>query len=243
MELEKELIVEMSLDKADFGRKITAKFIMEILQKVATEHADEHDFGYKVLSVQNKAWVLNKIKLEFNRSIAVGEKITFKTWPLAPKHYTADRDYEAYDQSGEKIFKATSVWNLIDLEKRCLCSTDCIKDLKVSYHEKRAFERAEFSRFKLDETFNLEYSKTIRISDLDVNNHVNNTNYLTYALDCLTTENYLKGIKVVEIRYSEELRINDALDLYYKNQENKHYIVGKKSTGETVFYALVETGE
>ena len=39
------------------------------------------------------------------------------------------------------------------------------------------------------------YTKTIKISDLDVNNHVNNTNYLSYALDCLDIESYSKHIK------------------------------------------------
>ncbi len=242
MKLEKTIKAEMGLEKADFGRKITVKYIMEILQKVATEHADEHGFGYKVLSVQKKAWVLNKIKLKFKRSINIGEEITVKTWPLAPKHYTADRDFEGFDENGEKVFKATSVWNLIDLDKRCLCSTDCIKNLKVEYHDKRAFKSNEFNRFKFDDCFNLEYSKSIRISDLDVNNHVNNTNYLNYGLDCLNKTSYSEGIKLVEIRFSEELRYKDVIDLYYKKQDNKHYVVGKKNSGEPAFYIYVETG-
>ena len=242
MKLEKTIVLEMGIEKADFQRKITVKYVMEILQKIATEHADEHDFGFKVLSVQNKAWVLNKIKLKFNRQIKIGEKITLKTWPLAPKHYTADRDFEGYDEQGNKIFMATSVWNLIDLEKRCLCSTNVLKNLKVEYHEKRAFKTLEFNRFKIDDDFKEEYSKSIRISDLDVNNHVNNTNYLNYALDCLTKTSYSEGIKQVEIRFSEELRFKDTVVLYYKKQENKHYVIGKKSTGEVACYVYVETG-
>lgn len=233
----------MGIEKADFQSKITVKYIMEILQKIATEHADEHDFGYKVLFVQNKAWVLNKIKLSFIRAINIGEKITFTTWPLAPKHFTADRDFEAYDQNGNLVLRATSVWNLIDLEKRSLCSTDIIKDINVSYHEKRSFKNQEFSRFKLDDDFKEEYSKSIRISDLDVNNHVNNTNYLTYGLDCLSQECYSKGIKTVEIRFSAELRFGDTVNLYYKNMENSHFVVGKKSGGEVAFYLYASVGD
>lgn len=242
MNLEKTIVVEMGTEKADFQRKITVKYIMEILQKVATEHADENGFGFKVLSSQGKAWVLNKIKLKFYRAIKIDEKISVKTWPLAPKHYTADRDFEGYDEQGEKVFKATSVWNLIDLEKRCLCSTDAIKNLKVSYHEKRAFKSLEFNRFKMDDDFKEEYSKSIRISDLDLLNHVNNTNYLNYALDCLTKTSYSEGIKAVEIRFSEELRYKDTVVLYYKKQDKKHFVIGKKSTGEVAFYVYVETG-
>ena len=174
--------------------------------------------------------------------VKIGEEITVKTWPLAPKHYTADRDFEGYDENGEKVFKATTAWSLIDLDKRCLCSTDCIKGLKIEYHDKRAFKSNEFNRFKLDDSFNLEYSKSIRISDLDVNNHVNNTNYLNYGLDCLNKTSYSEGIKLVEIRFSEELRYKDEVDLYYKNQDNKHYVVGKKNGGESAFYIYVETG-
>lgn len=243
MNLEKTITVETGIEKADFLSNITAKYIMEILQKIATEHADEHNFGYKTLFPQGLAWVLNKIKLEFNRPIKVGEKISLTTWPLAPKHFSADRDFLAVDQNQEVIFKATSVWSLIDLNKRTLCSTDVIKNLNVSYHDKRAFERADFNRFKLDDSFINSYTKTIKISDLDVNNHVNNTNYLSYALDCLDIESYSKHIKCVEIRFSEELLFGDKIDLLYKKENQNHYVIGKKSTGEIAFYVFVSTGE
>ena len=242
MKLQKTISKITGIEKADFRSNITVKYIMELLQKIATEHADEHGFGYKVLFKQNIAWVLNKMKIEFERELKIGDKLYLSTWPLTPKHFTADRDFLG-KVNGEIIFRATSTWNMIDLQKRSLCSTDCVKDLPVEYHTKRVFDTVEYNRFKYDQEFTEIYTKTVRISDLDVNNHVNNTNYLTYALDCLSVQDYSKGIKAVEIRFSEELRYGDSVKLYYKRQDNLRFIIGKTEQDKTAFSVLVKLGE
>ena len=146
--------------------------------------------------------------IKFKRSIKIGEEITFYTWPLAPKHFTADRDYKAVDKKGNVVFVGTSVWNLIDLTKRSLTSTEIVKDIRVDYKTDRAIQDASYSRFRLSPDFVLNYSKTIRISEIDINNHVNNTNYFSYSQDVLSSQEYDKGIKELEIRFNQLISFN-----------------------------------
>lgn len=235
---------KMSVEKAGFDRKVTAKYLMELFQEVATENADELGFGYKKLLEIGQAWVINKIKFVFYKKVKVGDEITFTTWPLEPKHYTCDRDFEGYNQKGEKVFAGTSVWNLIDLEKRCLCQTKDVKKIKIDYPKKRALSSLEFNKFTFDvDSYKRMYAKRVRISDLDVNNHVNNTNYINYSVDCLDKTTYKKGISSFEIRFHRELLWGDQLEIFYKKDGKNNYVVGNKVSGEPVFSTLIEISD
>jgi len=242
MNLEYLYTKQFTVDNADYNGNVTIKCIMEILQIISTESANQLGFGHNLVRSNNLAWVLNKILIKFNRPIKMREKITFKTWPIQPKRFTAERDYIALDEEGNIVFSGTSVWCLIDLTKRTLSSTDVMKDIVTDYSSERAIKGFDFCRFKADETYLISYSKEIKISEIDINNHVNNTNYYTYAQDCLTKEDYDKTICQLEIKFIQELHLGDSLTLFYKKEQNKHYIIGKKQEKD-VFSALITTND
>ena len=229
----------LGIEKADYNGNITIKYLMEVLQKISTDSANQLGFGHSLVRSYNLAWVLNKIKINFFRPIKIGEEITFYTWPLAPKHFTADRDYKAVDKEGNVVFVGTSVWNLIDLTKRSLTSTEIVKDIQVDYKTDRAIENASYSRFRLSPDFVLNYSKTIRISEIDINNHVNNTNYYSYSQDVLSSQEYDKGIKELEIKFNQELHLGDTLQIYSFKQNNILQVIGKKDDKDVFFTQLV----
>ena len=134
---------------------------------------------------------------------------------------------------------ATSVWNLIDLTKRSLTSTEIVKDIQVDYCEDRAIENASFSRFRLSPDFSLAYTKTIRLSEIDINNHVNNTNYFVFSQDVLTKTEYDKGIKELEIRFNQELHLGEILQIYSFKQNNILQVIGKKDDKDVFFTQIV----
>ena len=219
----------LGIEKADYNGNITIKYLMEVLQKISTDSANQLGFGHSLVRSHNLAWVLNKIKINFFRPIKIGEEITFYTWPLAPKRFTADRDYKAVDKKGNVVFVGTSVWNLIYLTKRSLTSTEIVKDIRVDYKTDRAIEGASYSRFRLSPDFVL----------IDINNHVNNTNYFSYSQDVLSSQEYDKGIKELEIRFNQELHLGETLQIYSFKQNNILQVIGKKDDKDVFFTQLV----
>ena len=232
---------KIQLDNVGFDKKITLKYLMQMFQQCATENAENLGFGYKQLNPLGQAWVINKIKVELYKPINAGDVITFYTWPIPPKHFTCERDFEGFNQNGEKVFAGTSLWNLLDLEKRSLCSTDKIKQIPVDYPSKRALEDKEVERFNLDDTFESKLIKEVKISDLDLNDHVNNTNYISYSIDCMTKKDYSLGINIFEIKFHQELKFGDQVEVYYKKEEKNHYVIGKKNGEDKVFSCRIAT--
>ena len=229
----------LGIEKADYNGNVTIKYIMEILQKISTDSANKLGFGHNLVRSNNLAWVLNKLKIKFFKPIKMGDKITFYTWPIAPKHFTADRDYKAVDSNGDIVFVGTSVWNLIDLTKRSLTNTEIVKDIKVDYLQDRAIPENTYSRFRFSPDFKLDYEKTIRLSEIDINNHVNNTNYYSYSQDTLSKEEYDKKVVELEIKFNQELHLGETLQIYSFKQNNIVQVIGRKEDKDVFSTQLI----
>ena len=87
----------------------------------------------------------------------------------------------------------------------------------------------------LDDTFGLSYTKQVRWTDLDLNQHVNNTNYVDFALDSLPYEDLLgKYASKFELTYHGECRHGDEVQVYSSQTNGEHVVVGQKN-GATCF--------
>ena len=80
----------------------------------------------------------------------------------------------------------------------------------------------DFARVRLDDGYKLAATETVRYSMLDVNKHVNNTNYITFAEDACG----FHGATSVEIVYHKEIVGGDIL-LYVKQEADVYYVVGE----------------
>ena len=95
----------------------------------------------------------------------------------------------------------------------------------------------EFARIALDDTFKKSYSITTRWTDIDVNNHVNNTRYADFAINALSLETISKAeLQEFEVNYSHELKINQTVDIVLSASDNTYKTIGTKD-GITAFSA------
>lgn len=76
---------------------------------------------------------------------------------------------------------------------------------------------------------------------MDVNQHVNNTNYIDFAYEVLPKELYENcDFKNVEIEYKHELRLGDKIDCIYTKPANDEHIVTIKNSNTGVVNAVVK---
>lgn len=206
--------------------------IMEFLQDAAGEHAKRLGFGWDKLDQTGCLWVLSKMKIRFYRPVTrdVG-KFELVTWPLKPVRFFAERCFAATDEEGKTLFQATSIWLVIDRSTRKIVSANALENIyNADFDEAHCDVAPDFERFRRDESFAFCYEKAVRRSDLDINGHVNNTNYIDYALDALDPT---ERVREAEIVYQKELVYGDTVAIYTKRNGNFVYVIGEKS--ETSF--------
>ncbi|MCM1289471.1 MAG: thioesterase [Corallococcus sp.] len=213
---------------------------MQLMQDAATEHAVMLNVGWDNMDRHGLLWVLSKVDIRFNRPITRKTPLfDMYTWPLAPNRFFSERCFVA-EQDGEQIFCATTLWMLIDRDSRKIVSAERMNEFfHGDYSEQKVDGVGDFVRLRFDETFCRAYTKTVRRSDLDINGHVNNTNYVTYALDVLGAEEKVKSVQIV---YHKELVLGDEAEVYFKREQSVVSVLGVRN-GETCFSVLLQLAE
>lgn len=201
--------------------------VMELMQDAATAHADVLGIGWDYMDCNGLFWILSKVKIVFNKPISRDtQSFTLYTWPIASNRLYAERRFEAVDERGETLFGSSSLWMIVERDTRKIASREV-----VAKYYNFDFDTAEcccdnnFDRVRRDEVYAFNYERQIRRTDLDINKHVNNTNYINYALDVLGET---ESVKEVEIVYHKELKLGDVVKVYSKRDTNVVYVVGER---------------
>lgn len=227
-------VLRCSLGESDFefNGDVKPQKIMQLMQDVATEHAEKIGVGWHALDDNGKLWVLSKVKTVFHTPIT-RSTLPFElyTWPLEPNKFYSERCFVAVAK-GEPLFSACSLWSMIDRDSRKIVPATTMNDF---YHGEYSSARpnidATFQRVRLNENFAFCYEKTVRRSDLDQNGHVNNTNYVVIAEDVLSPEEHVCATEIV---YHKELKPGDGVKVYACRNERSVEVVGERD-GETCF--------
>lgn len=213
---------------------------MQLMQDAATAHAEEIGVGWHNMDNHGLLWVLGKVHIVFDRPLTRADtNFTLYTWPLAPDRFYSERCFSAV-QNGEQVFCATSLWIMIERATRKIVPAVKMNEFfHGEYDVEKSDVVGDFLRVRYDETFTHAYTKTVRRSDLDLNGHVNNTNYVTYALDVLLPSEQIKSVQIV---YNKELVFGDVVEVYFKREQNLVTVVGLRQ-GETCFTVVLQVAE
>ena len=69
-----------------------------------------------------------------------------------------------------------------------------------------------------------------KYSDLDVNNHVNNSRYIDWFTDQIPLEIHQKGIlSEISVSYSQEIRSGETVRLEFSRNGNQFRMAGKEN--------------
>lgn len=222
----------------DSNRKLRLDNLFMLMQDVATTAANILNVGKDDLDKFDIAWVLSRIQIEIDKSIYENDKLVLSTWPCKPLFSFHPRCIVIYDDQGEVILKANTIWTLLNIKERSLANNDIFElGFPTDLEAKPILPLPK----KID-TSKVEYIKTYspKYSDIDSNNHVNNTKYITWMMDLLPIDEINSfNIKSVTTNYIHEVVYGDKIDLCYIKEDDSYTFAFKKN-GEVCFSAKLD---
>lgn len=128
---------------------------------------------YRQLIAQGYAFVLSRMNVRVHRPLHAYDKVTVQTWAYnPPRGVSFERYYQMY-RGEELVAEAGSVWALLNLYSGELCRVGAV-DLHYGSDEPLSIP----TRLRLPSlAFEEVGTHTVRYSDVDINNHMNNTRY------------------------------------------------------------------
>jgi acyl-ACP thioesterase len=201
--LTKEFLVNSYL--SDFKGKLSIPALFGLFQEVAWEHATLNSFGYEDLLKQGYFWALSRIKVQVNRMPLWTETFNLTTWPSGTEGLFALRDYQIRDSNGNNLVSASSSWLVVDIKTRRPQRLDTFKNVMPICTEIRATS-GNAERIDLPAGSPIFSSNEVsKISDIDVNGHINNTKYVEWAVNSFPLSVYKEmNIREVDVNFLAE---------------------------------------
>lgn len=229
-----EETVKIRYSEMDCDLVLKPGAMLQFLQDLASDNAEQLDFGYSYIIKHNLAWFLLKYRLEFDDYPEGIYDLTIKTEPRGYNKMFAYRDFYISHQ-GKQIGKATSTWTLVDLATKSMANAaEVLADNKyMVQHEKRE-DDLSYGKIRLPEKFDISKTFEVRFDDLDVNRHVNNANYIVWAIEPLD----------IDFRRSHKLKTVDMM--FKKEIAYGHKVLSEVAiAGNTTTHAVknADTGE
>ena len=208
--------------------------MLQFLQDLASDNAEQLDFGYSYIIKQNLAWFLLKYRLEFDDYPEGIYDLTIKTEPRGYNKMFAFRDFYITHQ-GKQIGRAASTWTLVDLSTKSMANaSEIFANNKFMYlHDKRE-DDLNYGKIRLPEKFDVDKTFEVRFDDLDVNKHVNNANYIVWAIEPLSFDfRRSHKLKTVDMMFKKEITYgNKVLSEVAINGNTTIHAVKNAQSGE-----------
>ena len=163
------------------GRLLPSK-ILFLMQEVAGNHFAELSMDYDALAERGLFWAITRNKVQITRLPMRGETIRLETWPMPTTRVAYPRSIVAYDEAGNEVFRAITLWVLMDLQNRSMVLPGK-SGIEVA-GTLRGNELASPLGLPA-KALNNRRSRCVCFTDLDRNGHMNNTRYLDWIYDLL----------------------------------------------------------
>jgi len=205
-----------------FGRLKPSTLLLYV-QEVAGIHGAALGADYDTLAQKNLFWAILRTKVQVTRLPQRGETIRLETWPMPTTRVAYPRSVVAYDEGGQEIFRAISLWVLMDTRTRAMVLPGK-SGITVSGNV-RGNELAAPGSI-LPKVYENTCRRTVRFTDLDRNGHMNNTRYFDWIYDLLPSEFHANHtVRELTICYLAEAREGQSLDMNWEIGEDSVFHV------------------
>ncbi len=164
--------------------RLQTPILCKLLQEAATTHAAALGVGVETLISGGVAWVLSHLRLEVTRWPGPDAEIVVRTWPEAANRLTTERRFEILDSEGAVLASASTLWLVLDLERRRPVRFPAVVLDALARHD-LGTRPMKPPRLEAPEPADRDCAFTVRRSDLDLADHVNNTSYVEWAIEAV----------------------------------------------------------
>lgn len=198
----------------------TAK-LLDYFQLAAGHHADHLGVGFHTMSKKNYAWILTRQAIECVQEVSLDEDLYIFTFPSQVKTRYSKRLFAVYNARKELIAHASTLWMVIDKTQRTLVPlTEFTDKISLADIDKKGFIDCKKAG-KISEITE-EISRDVYWSELDINEHVNHTNYLKWALDHYRPDHFKnKRLTEIQINYLSESFWSENIRTIRSSQSEK----------------------
>jgi len=193
-------------DDSQLGRLLA---LLDGMQETAGRHAEKLGVGVRDLHAKGLTWVLARLHVKVSHVPPAGQTVHIATWPAGRHRLFAVREFRLGDEADNEILRATSAWALMNMDTRRPSRLD--PHLPVFIRHPQRMINDDFSPLPPVQKAGSQASFRAAAADIDINDHVNNTVYLGWALRAVPADVHSGGLLSLEAAFLGEARLGDEI--------------------------------
>lgn len=210
----------------DMNKKARPAGLLRVMQECGSRQMADQRPSYDELLDKGQALMLSRLDMIIPREVSLDEEIEVRTWPCPSVRATFLRNY-LVRKNGEIAAMISSQWTLVNSETRKIMKVDEVDFSNYTMDE--YVDVMPGSKFKISredaETLEAVGQKTVRLSDVDYNGHMNNTNYVDMLCDYipeLTAGTH--RVTAMRIHFSKEASLGETIEIKRLRTPDDKYI-------------------
>lgn len=219
--------VRIDSERCDRYGRLRADALFLLMQNVAGEHAERLGVGRAQLVENGTAWVLTRVSVRMQRWPNWDSVMTLTTAPGAGRVGLYRRYFEFVDHQG-MLGHATTLWTVIDLDKRAIVSPD--KAPVVPPAATFTPKLPSPAKVRSLDGVPLTQSYRCQYTDVDLNGHINNAAYIRFLENSLPAERFEQcRLSELDVCYHHEILPDRTIDLTLTEQDDRFHFAVKES--------------
>lgn|GEM_PF-396749 len=210
------------------NKQLSLSELLRLTSDTAVEDYRERGMSRDVLLQNNYAILVSRVAFRFHSLPRENQRVAVSTWEEKPEPVQLVRAYEIAAEDGAKLVSGLSTWLVVNPATRRIVPTkeftmrpepvasgkhDCLKPGKII----------------AGDDLELWDERTVKLSDIDGNNHTNNSRYGAFVEDALPADCRALPFTDFRLNYSKEATLGQKLLVYGKNDtlSRKLTVVGR----------------
>ncbi|MBM7616790.1 medium-chain acyl-[acyl-carrier-protein] hydrolase [Weissella uvarum] len=200
-------------DECDMTQQISIPMIFSVMMIVSNAQSEALNVGDAYVHSLGLGWIILEYQVDIIRRPRENEEITLSTTAREFNNYFAKRDFNMIDADGNAIVQAHALFALMDMNKRKI--TKIPQDM-VACYEPTLVKRIKRGVDAIPELTADQITHaadfTVRYTDIDFNQHVNNSRYFDWMINALDFD-FLNQheVKHIAIRFDKEVGQKDTI--------------------------------
>lgn len=201
----------IGFSRCDVNYRLSVTSLIDAFQDASIFQSEDADVGIKTLRQNDLLWVLNYWEIEIDRLPRLGEKVAVGTYPFEFKSFMGYRNFYLLADDGSYLVKANSAWTMVNTVKMTPAKApDFIINaykmgprLEMTYSPRKILlpDEAE-CRVRTADT------RTVELHHLDGNMHVNNCQYISFAMTAIDEELDISSLRA---DYRKQAHLKDKI--------------------------------
>lgn len=201
----------------DINNIASASAVLRYMQEAAYRHLTVCPPTMDELRAENKVFVISRLSFSIYDEIRFDDKLEISTWPSESRGASFPRSTRV-TRDGRIVAELISQWALVDPVNKTLWRASAYEP-DFEYEEPLELDLPTRMRIPQGTVLSLVGEHTVEYHDVDMNKHLNNTNYPDILCSFLPT---MIGKRVVSmaISYLREAPLGAVIKVYSSKEDD-----------------------